>query len=168
MTLYAELYEKYRSRGVLIDSNLLLLYVIGQYDRDLIARFKRTAQYEIDDYELVERVFTLFRTVVTLPNVLTEVSNLAGQLSDGLRASVFRTLGERIELLSEHYLASGDVAEEISFNRFGLSDVAMAMLAKDRLLVLTDDFRLSLLLTELQVEHVNLNHLRSPAWLGQS
>jgi hypothetical protein len=144
-----------------------LLYLVGEYDRRLIASFKRTAQYEVEDYALVARTFTLFGRVVTLPNILTEVSNLAGSLSEHVRASVFEVLRARVEILSEEYVPSEDATEQNLFKRLGLTDSAVMILARDQYLVLTDDFRLSIALAELGIDHINLNHLRSRAWLGE-
>ena len=39
------LIEKYASRGVLVDTNILLLFVVGAFDRELIPRFKRTSHF---------------------------------------------------------------------------------------------------------------------------
>jgi hypothetical protein len=103
---------------------------------------------------------------VTLPNILTEVSNLAGQLSESHRRDVFLTLRDEIGVLQEHYPPSRDVSAAAGFPRFGLTDTAIDQLARDEYLVLTDDLRLSIALSELQVAHINLNHMKSQEWFG--
>ncbi len=43
----------YRTKGVLVDSNLLLLLFIGSYDPQRIKKFKRTQEYTFEDFELL-------------------------------------------------------------------------------------------------------------------
>ena len=83
MSSYAEiLIDRFCSRGVLIDTNLLLLYVVGRYDDGIIRRgaFSRLAAYSIDDYGLLVGLMSLFDKYVTTPHVLAEVSNWIGKL----------------------------------------------------------------------------------------
>ncbi len=72
-------------QGLLIDSNLLLLLFVGQYDPTRIQKFKRTDQFTVGDYELLADYVEQFRELVTTPSILTEVSNLLGQLPENLR-----------------------------------------------------------------------------------
>ena len=41
------LMQRYRSRGILVDTNILLLHFVGSFDPSLIARFKRTERFTI-------------------------------------------------------------------------------------------------------------------------
>jgi hypothetical protein len=41
----------YRNRWLLIDTNLLLLYVVGTADRRIVQRHKRTRQFAPDDFD---------------------------------------------------------------------------------------------------------------------
>lgn len=47
MSPIEELIEKHRANGLLIDANLLILYLIGKTNKDRIPTFKRTQQYTI-------------------------------------------------------------------------------------------------------------------------
>jgi len=60
----------YAKRGVLIDANILLLYLIGSYDRSLISRFKRTRQFTVEDYATLLLLLHPFEAVITTPNIL--------------------------------------------------------------------------------------------------
>ena len=46
-----ELIARYSRKGILIDTNILLLYFIGSFDPGLISSFKRTARFSVEDYE---------------------------------------------------------------------------------------------------------------------
>ena len=68
------LIQKYHSRGVLVDTNILLLRFVGDFDRDLIPRFKRTAQFVVEDYDLLKRLLVRFNSTITTPHILAEVN----------------------------------------------------------------------------------------------
>lgn len=155
------LLRRYRSAGVLLDANLLLLYVIGTFDRDLIPRFKRTAVYTAEDYGVLTRALDSFAHVLTTPHILTEVSNLASQLAEPLRQSVFRTLATVIGVLAELQPPAREISTDPAFPRFGVTDIAILQQGRGKYLVLTDDFRLSQYLAHEQVDAINFNHLRT-------
>jgi hypothetical protein len=64
------------SGGLLVDTNLLVLYAIGTVNRRRIETFKRTRQYTEGDFDKLLRVLNAFTPLCTLPHVLAEVSNL--------------------------------------------------------------------------------------------
>lgn len=70
------LIEKHRANGLLIDTNILLVLLVGRTNRHRIPECKRTQSYTADEYELLERLVSQFKTVITTPHLLTEVSNL--------------------------------------------------------------------------------------------
>ena len=96
----------YKAKGLLIDTNLLLLYFIGTYDPDRIPRFKRTMSFTVDEFLLLDAIFTNFDKVITTPNILTEISNLSGQLPGDLRPHFYDDFAKRIPKLEEQYTSS--------------------------------------------------------------
>jgi rRNA-processing protein FCF1 len=146
---------------LLIDTNLLLVLLVGDQDRLQVPRFKRTSRFTPEDYDLLAEFVAAFREVVITPNVLTEVSNLAGQLREPLRTQVFDRLGDFASQAGERYVPSREVVEEHDFARFGLTDLSVVLAARERFAVLTDDLGLYLRLMEDDVHVVNFNHLRA-------
>ena len=164
--LLSELAQRYRTAGVLVDTNILLLLFVGSVERRLIERFKRTVSRGFDesDYELLTSLLKLFNNrVVTTPHILTEVSNLAGQLGSQ-RQRFFSYFAKGISQLIEHYEPSENLVQVESFVKFGLTDAAIIDLVKGQYLVLTDDFRLSNYLGKQGVDVINFNHLRLASW----
>lgn len=159
-----ELIAKYRTKGLLIDSNLLLVYLVGMLDPDRIPKFKKTMAFTVDEFRLLARFFDVFKKVVTTPNILTEVSNLSGQLPENLCVAFRGGLGDRIPNLEEHYTSSASLATSAHFNKFGLTDSGIVELVKGNYLVLTDDLSLYGLLLNRGVDAINFNHIRSQAW----
>ncbi len=48
-----ELFKKYKQKGILIDTNILLLWFVGSVNRNKISRFNRTEKFIPEDYELL-------------------------------------------------------------------------------------------------------------------
>jgi len=157
---FQSLLTKYRSKGTLIDANLLLLYFVGCYDPQLIPRFKRTKIFTIDDFPIIERIFDYFDFVVTTPNILTEVSNLSNQLTGKTKQGYFEEFGRRLVVLEEKYSPSSLASEDPYFTSCGLTDSGVIRISAKEYLVITDDFRLSNILHSLGVDVINFNHLR--------
>ena len=149
---------------MLIDTNLLLVLVVGTYDRGLVERFKRTRAYTADDYDLLASFVAGYAELVVTPNVLTEVSDLAGQLREPARRQVLAALGLLAMKYSERYFPSRDAARVPEFTRLGLADVTVILAAREDVAVLTDDLPLYLRLSALALRAVNFNHLRTGAW----
>jgi len=156
--------KKYGRKGIIVDTNLLLLWVVGGVEESAIRSFKRTRQFVPEDYRLLDALLARFSPQVCTPNVLTEVSNFIGQLSGELRTRAFRRLADNVVALDERYIASSQLVEDGHFERIGLSDCSIKSVALTGLLVLTDDFKLYGILNSSGVDCINFNHLRPYAW----
>ncbi len=155
------LLAKYRTRGILIDTNILLLYLVGLVNRQRIPRFKRTAQFIPEDYDLLLQIVDGFQKVITTPNIMTEVNSLANQLGEPERSQCLIIFAKLISRIIEKYTKSNLIANQEMFSRFGLTDCGIMYLAKDKYLVLTDDLKLSLYLKAQGIDVINFNNLRN-------
>lgn len=63
---------------IALDTNLLLLWIIGSIAPEQIGRHKRLKTFNEDDFKLLARLLDRKQVVVT-PNAMTELSNLARQ-----------------------------------------------------------------------------------------
>ena len=156
----ATLVQRYRSRGVLVDTNILLLFFVGSFDRNLISRFKRTERYTPGDFDLLIRLLTRFDRMVTTPNILSEVNGLSAQLGEPAKTAYFQHFSETIGLIAETYVVSAEAAKLDHFPKLGLTDSGIVQLVKGKYLVLTDDFPLSGFLADAGIDALNFNHLR--------
>ncbi len=164
MEQYADsLISRYRDRGVLVDTNLLMLLLVGIYDRNRVERTRRIRdRFRAEDFDILVAVLEQFETRVTTPHVLTETSNLLGQaLSGHVKEGVFSLF---VELVStdwrEQREASSALVAVPAFLWLGLADIAISEAARDSYLVLTDDGPLANHLGRLQVDALNFNYLR--------
>jgi len=164
MDYASELIQRYKSKGLLIDTNLLLLYFVGMYDADRIPKFKRTMSFTRDEFLLLATICNEFDKIVTTPNVLTEVSNLSGQLPRNLRPDFYSDFANRISELHEEYTTSTSISASPHFNDFGLTDCGIVETLKGNYLALTTDLQLFGLLQNLGIDAINFNHIRTLAW----
>lgn len=164
MDYVIELISRYKTRGLLVDTNLLLLYLVGMYDQERISRFKRTMAFTVDEFFLLAAIFESFDKIITTPNILTEVSNFSGQLPSKLHLSFYTDFAARIPALEEKHLSSREISVSSHFIRFGLTDSGIVDTVKGNYLVLTDDLRLFGYLQNLGIDAINFNHIRALAW----
>lgn len=156
----------WRSRDLLVDANILVLYLVGNLDPRLISKHKRTNQFDVEDYHLLDDFLRQFKKLVTTPNVLTEASNMVAQIGGQETVTRLRVvLGKIVEALDEQYVPSVQASTAEEFRRLGLTDAALLSLAKqERLLVLTDDRPLYDALQGKGIAAINFHHLREAAW----
>lgn len=149
--------------GLLIDSNLLVLFAVGSVNRRRIEQCKRTRKYRAADFDLLIRFLEPWTKLYTLPHVLAEVSNLV-DLSGTERIQARQILKKTISLLTEVQIMSAHAAENRAYERLGLVDAAIAAVARENnCTVLTDGLDLYLMLQRDQVDAVNFTHLRARA-----
>ena len=142
-------------------TNSLLLYLVGSTNCERITRFKRTAQFTPEDYDILLELVSKFKKVIATPNILTEVNSLANQLGEPERSQCLIIFTWLISQITEEHIESSIVASYESFSRFGLTDCGIILLAKNKYLVLTDDLKLHLYLKALGIDTINFNNLRS-------
>lgn len=153
-----DLIQRYRSKGVLVDTNLLLLFIVGSINPQLIPQISRTAQYSIKDFQLVESFIEFFSIRVTTPHILTETSNLFGRevdLQDGLKAFV--------QVVEERHVEAKHVVDAKPFLKFGITDTGVLAAASENYLVVTDDGPMYGMLINNGVDVISLATLRKIA-----
>lgn len=152
---------------LLIDTNLLLVLLIATVDPEQVPRFKRTRKYSLTDAALLNDYAGEYEGILVTPHVLTEVSNLAGQLSEPLLGVIRDQLSALVPQWIEHAEPAADVVGDVLFRRFGLTDAAIGRAAGKAVAVLTDDLPLYASLSRAGVNAVNFNHLRDAAWKAE-
>lgn len=153
-----------RAPGLLIDTNLLVLFTVGYVNPSRIEKFKRTSKYTAQDFDLLLLVLAKWARHYTTPHVLSEVSNLT-DLTGSERLLARQILKDTISLLTEPEIASARAAEDPLYQNLGLVDAAIAVVAREhRCTVLTDDLDLYLMLERDNMEVLNFTHLRAREW----
>jgi hypothetical protein len=156
-----------RSKTLLLDTNLLPLYLVGCKDPKLLEGARRLNAYiEEDFYLLIEFIeesgFTQF---VSTPHILSEASNLIGLERDLLKTLGRNAIMEYVQHCNEITHNAAILVHEPEFNRLGLTDVAIRLASSLPASVLTADLPLYLHLANAGVEVVNFNHIRQGSWM---
>lgn len=162
--LIRSLFWQYRQKGILVDTNILLLWFVGTVNRSRISKFNRTEKFIPEDYDTLLQILSFFQKIVTTPNILTEVNSLLNQLGEPERSQCLTIFAQGIARLDEFYLESINVANTDNFAKFGLTDCAIVNLSRDRYLVLTDDLKLANYLQREGIDTINFNNIRTYGW----
>lgn len=156
---------RYKEKGLLVDTNLLLLYLVGEVEPRLVPAFKRTREYTVDEFLLVKAIVESFSVVITTPNILTEVSNLAGHLEGKWQPRFFAILAERVKTLQEEYVPARQAVGAAIFQKLGLTDSAILLACQSGYLAFTADFPLANYLETNRLDVINFNRIRSSDYL---
>ena len=163
--MLTSLIRKYRQKGVLIDTNLLIGYIVGSMNPRYLATCHATTKFfGTEDFPILQLFLSQFKRVITTPHVLTEVSNLSHRIPSNLQNEFRSMFRVAIGKLIERFKPSRSVSADDDFLRFGLTDTAISAIAPSRFLVLTDDLGLFGILQKRKVDVVNFNHVRTQAW----
>ena len=126
-------------RGAFLDTNLLVLFVVGSVDRDQVEKHRRTRRFTVEDYDRLARLLEGLDRVFVTPNTLTEASNLLERRGD---SRFLKRLRSVIEMSREIIVASTDAAATRAFERLGLTDAVLLEAISNRRPLLTVDFDL--------------------------
>ena len=127
-------------KGYFIDANLLVLFVAGSVNRDIIRRHRRLRDdYTAADYDRLMDLFNEVDQLLVMPNTLTEASNLLAQHGEPERSRLLAGLRVVIEESEEVVVASGDAAATHAFIRHGLTDAALLRAVSEEAPLLTAD-----------------------------
>ena len=68
--------------GLFVDANLMVLLVVGNVGRHLVAKHRRLQDFSARDYDILVRLLNRAGRMYVTPNTLTETSNLLAQHQD--------------------------------------------------------------------------------------
>jgi hypothetical protein len=145
----------------ILDTNLLLLLIVGTTCPSYIKKHKRLRAYSQDDFILLEKLISRASKIIITPNTLTETSNLARHISDPAKTHISKVFRAAIIDTDEIYLPSKIVVEEDEFFRLGLTDCILLHHASGGShTLLTADLDLYLAAACRGYTAVNFNHCR--------
>ncbi|MGJ5181551.1 hypothetical protein ACQR16_32715 [Bradyrhizobium oligotrophicum] len=147
---------------IALDTNVLLLLIVGLASPSYIAKHKCLGGRTVNDFEILKLFLEDFQQAVTLPNVLTEVSNLLGQ-THGPTQPLFDVLRHVIANLKEICIPSIQASRRPEFARLQLADCALMEVAKDDVFILTTDGPLHRALLAAEYKTANFTHYMEAA-----
>jgi hypothetical protein len=144
---------------IAVDSNLLLLLVVGNWNVRFIATHKRLSGFNVEDFYLVRDFVASFQSVVTTPHVLAEVSNLAGMATGYAKESIYNQFANVILTLDEKHITSASVSALSEFSIFGLTDAVLCTVCSTMPL-LTEDRKLASHMRRKGLNALTLDNLK--------
>ncbi|MES2226141.1 MAG: hypothetical protein V4480_05045 [Patescibacteria group bacterium] len=143
---------KYRPTGLIIDTNVLLLFLVGKYKPEYIKEcgllHNSDKSYSLEDFRLLENIVSHFRKIIVTPQVIAEISKHSADIRKGIGdekfshylKSLIKFFGIAEERYQEAFCLWGMEIHILA--NFGFTDMTLLELAKrDQLPILTDDRR---------------------------
>lgn len=154
------LIEKYKNRGILLDANLCLLFLIGQIDPSRIGHERGVKEFAGEDYRLLREILECFRILYTTPNVVTEVSNLLRAGGRERMRGATEALRRWVILTKEEYVEGRNIVGDPCFMKFGITDAGLKIVLSRGILLVTTDWPLAGYVEALKFDVLNFNNLR--------
>lgn len=128
---------------ILIDTNALVVLLVGMVDINLINHHKRTSIYEETDFDDLINIIGKIENLVVLPNIWTEVDNLLNNFKGNHRYTYIEKIKDVIKSTSEKYISSSTATSCDTFFSIGLTDSLVIEEAKKCDLLITSDSSLA-------------------------
>lgn len=154
--------KRHRVTGILLDAQLLVLWIVGTVSDELISTHRRLREYDTMHFHALRELLSHFPRLVTTPHILTEASNLAAYFSSSLRDHVLDALRVLVSFkdglpeVKERHKPASKLCQEPHFSILGLADAAVIDAARRRVLVVSDDNDLLMTLKTENLAHLSL------------
>lgn len=161
-----DLISKYQNSGLLLDTNLFVLLVIGMIDKKEVPNNKRTKAYTQEDYEILLKFIGRFSKIIVTPYIMAETSNLVDVFSKKLKDAPFLIIKNLIEQgkFNEIHIPSIEIVKSSGFFQYGLTDAGLVEVASKKYLILTDDLKVANYAYSRSADIINFNHIRDAVW----
>ncbi|HEY8579243.1 MAG TPA: hypothetical protein VIL72_05105, partial [Beijerinckiaceae bacterium] len=116
-----------RTRFLILDTNVFLLFVVGQADERQLKSHRRLSIFMDGDYELLLALMARADELLLLPNIVTEASNLLGAARDPAGARILATLRRIVDRAREVYVESRAAMSRTEFRYLDLTDCALLL-----------------------------------------
>ena len=125
---------------LIIDANMLLVFIVGSINPNLLGVAKRVKEYRPSDFDVLSTYLGCFTEIILLPNTVSEVSNLLDHLKGDRRQDCMVFLAGLASTGSEKYIASSIAALQPEYMALGMTDSAiLCALEKDTYLLTADN-----------------------------
>lgn len=148
-------------RQLILDTNVLVLLIVGLTDINLIGKHKRTCTYNLRDFKRLRTIIDQYCQIVITPHILSETSNLLSQTGEISKTGVLHTFKLLMEKLKEEAVIGIKIVKHESFDRFGITDCGILQLLNKNDALITTDVKLYLEASKIIDYAINFNHLKN-------
>ncbi|MCI5123969.1 MAG: hypothetical protein D3925_05715 [Candidatus Electrothrix sp. AR5] len=152
--------RKHRNVGVVFDTNLLLLLVVGLSERS-VNKHKRLSAFVEEDFMLIKTIAEQFHTIAAPSGVIAEVSNIIGYGGTSwpnMHDQIIETVTHE-----ERSNAAIDLLGTKSLRELGYTDSLLCEKICSQFLFITDDHKLYSMACR-RGDAINFNHIRPLFW----
>ena len=143
---------------LLLDTNMLLLFLVGNLRADLVGKQRKLRAYDLADLGNLMAYVNAARRHVTLPNITTEVSNHIGSGQQVICSGAPEALAQYCADVAEEYVPSRNLVAHPRYFQLGLTDVAVFLASDPSVTILTADYKLFGVLQTAGANAVNIRH----------
>lgn len=139
----------YNPEGIIVDTNILILFLIGSYDPDSIENCgiinNSNKKYSKTDFEFLKEIFTFFKKLIITPQIIAELSNISitGGNMHGEKLTSYLQIVIKFLKSAEERHQKADCLWGIELKiiqQYGFTDLTMFELSKQtKMPILTDD-----------------------------
>ena len=136
------------SKKIILDTNIFLLYLMGQIAPHKIEKHQRTSIYDISDYKFLIKTMNDFGSgvepkLVICPNITTEVDNLLNNKFHGADKNKYVDVSRKIyEQSIEVYTKTIEAVRYDTYYKLGITDSIILLMAKNCDLLISGDSQL--------------------------
>jgi len=156
---------RYSGRGIILDTDVLLMFLVGTFDSEYMKEWKKTNYYTVEDFEIMKEFLRLFKIMYVTPHILTEISSHTKQMRSDIYEKFLVCFFAHFSKTVEKNVAKECIFDNSLFPILHVTDTSILDVARrEKCLVITDDFSLYNNLLNEGVDVINFNHLRSMEW----
>jgi len=153
-------------RPLILDTNIFLLFLIGNADKKFIRDTRCTQKFTPENYDTLLIVFRYFKNEILItPHILTEISNFSiRDISEPRLSHYFARKVERLKLHKEENIPLTDLLgmDLKLLTRFGFTDMGIIDIAKKTgAVIFSDDMGLCLHANSQKIPSINFTTLTS-------
>ncbi len=153
-------------RSVLLDTNLLLLLIVGLYNKNLISVHKRTNNFVPEDFDLLVESINGYEILWVTSHCLAEVSNLIMQTNERQAKELMDCFSGFVAKVKESHIPKEIIFENGISTRIGVADTGLIIKSKRVSCVFTVDLNLYIEISKRGYKVVNFNHLRTERFIA--
>ncbi|MCK5833180.1 hypothetical protein KAH81_05855 [bacterium] len=164
MEYWENIVAKCTRKGILLNTELLLLLCVGIYKRQLVESSKITNKYSVNDFNIVANIAAKFSPLYVSPQVLAEFSNYSDRLGSKVMREFYSSIEKILKGQFEVHIPKDVMIDENYLPVLGFTDVSMMKICEEKGCVLfTADLQLESIYSK-RIDVVNFNHIRSAEW----
>ncbi|WP_432340126.1 hypothetical protein [Yersinia enterocolitica] len=152
------------AKSVLLDTNLLVVLVVGLLDPSIIGTHKRTKNYTPEDFLSLQSALDNYQELWITSQSVAEASNLLRYTNADQAEKLLTILSKLVSSHRESNMSSRGIFETACVLKLGVTDAGLAKKSKRVTNLLTADLDLYLEVSERFNNAINFNHIRTGAW----